>query len=238
LINEMDYIGTNSQGTANAPNGMSDQLLGTWFQLGFPFPAAGHRAILPWPHVRNQEKRFAREHFAFAREQKRFACERFAFARQEKRFAREHFAFARQEKRFPREHFAFAREQKRFPRCRRTAVVFRRSLHALSRLRFAPPSPRGEGVFSIRSPHYGVKRIVLPPNFSQKSRMDRIYRRLSPLYKRTQQKREPIRDTKVVSRWARRNPRCAGCSVSSVGTGKGGDHGKQKRERSLGGGVR
>src|SRR5437867_4784768 len=90
-----------------------------------------------------QEKRFAREHFAFARQEKRFACERFAFARQEKRFAREHFAFAReqkrfacerfafarQEKRFGREHFAFAREQKRFPRCRRTSVVFRRSLH-------------------------------------------------------------------------------------------------------------
>src|SRR6266705_832100 len=89
----MDYIGTNSQGTANAPNGMSDQLLGTWFQPGFPFLGAGHCAILPWPHVRNQEKRFPREHFAFAREQKRFADE----------------------------HFAFAREQKRFPRCRRTA---------------------------------------------------------------------------------------------------------------------
>ena len=27
-INGMDYIGTNSQGSANAPNGMSDQLLG------------------------------------------------------------------------------------------------------------------------------------------------------------------------------------------------------------------
>ena len=63
---------------------------------------------VPWLHVRNQEKRFAREHFAFAR--------------QEKRFAREHFAFAREQKRF-------AREQKRFPRCRRTGVVFRRSLH-------------------------------------------------------------------------------------------------------------
>src|SRR5207249_9277466 len=59
----MDYIGTNSQGTANAPNGMSDQLLGTWFQPGFPFLGAGHCAILPWPHVRNQEKRFPREHF-------------------------------------------------------------------------------------------------------------------------------------------------------------------------------
>src|SRR5947208_1043290 len=69
----MDYIGTNSQGTANAPNGMSDQLLGAWFQPGFPFLGAGHCAILPWPHVRNQEKRFAREHFAFAREEKRFA---------------------------------------------------------------------------------------------------------------------------------------------------------------------
>src|SRR6266699_1190427 len=94
---------------------MSDQLLGTWFQPGFPFLGAGHCAILPWPHVRNQEKRFPREHFTFARQEKRFACE--------------HFAFARQEKRFAREHFAFAREQKRFPRCRRTGVVFRRSLH-------------------------------------------------------------------------------------------------------------
>src|SRR5205809_6254774 len=27
-INGMDYVGTNSQGTANAPNGMSEQLLG------------------------------------------------------------------------------------------------------------------------------------------------------------------------------------------------------------------
>jgi len=143
---------------------MSDQLLGTWFQPGFPFLGAGHCAILPWPHVRNQEKRFprehfafAREHFAFARQEKRFAREHFAFARQEKRFAREHFTFAREqkrfarkhftfareekrfarkhftfahaEKRFAREHFAFAREQKRFPRCRRTGVVFRRSVH-------------------------------------------------------------------------------------------------------------
>src|SRR5438034_566182 len=97
----MDYIGTNSQGTANAPNGMSDQLLETWFQPGFPFLGAGHCALLPWPHVRNQEKRFPGERFAFDREEKRFA----------------------------REHFAFAREQKRFPRCRRTGVVFRRSLH-------------------------------------------------------------------------------------------------------------
>ena len=87
----MDYIGTNSQGTANAPNGMSDQLLGTWFQPGFPFLGAGHCAILPWPHVRNQEKRFPREHFAFAREQKRFPREHFTFAREEKRFAGEHF---------------------------------------------------------------------------------------------------------------------------------------------------
>ena len=70
---------------------------------------------VPWLHVRNQEKRFAREHFAFAR--------------QEKRFAREHFAFARQEKRFARKHLAFAREEKRFPRCRRTGVVFRQSVH-------------------------------------------------------------------------------------------------------------
>src|SRR5207245_208360 len=84
---------------------------------------------VPWLHVRNQEKRFAREHFAFARQEKRFAREHFTFARQENRFAREHFAFARQEKRFARERFAFAREQKRFPRCRRTGVVFRRSLH-------------------------------------------------------------------------------------------------------------
>src|SRR5437870_11466514 len=41
---------------------------------------------VPWLHVRNQEKRFAREHFAFARQQKRFPCEHFAFARQQKPF--------------------------------------------------------------------------------------------------------------------------------------------------------
>src|SRR5437879_12054590 len=69
---------------------------------------------VPWLHVRNQEKQFARKHFAFARE--------------EKRFAREHFAFAR-------EHFTFTREQKRFPRCRRSGVVFPRSVH--------PPSDPG-----------------------------------------------------------------------------------------------
>src|SRR5437879_8072797 len=65
--------------------------------------------------LRNQEKRFARKHFTFA-------CE-------EKRFAREHFTFAREQKRFARKHFAFAREQTRFPRCRRSGVVFRRSVH-------------------------------------------------------------------------------------------------------------
>src|SRR5206468_11077668 len=54
---------------------------------------------------------------------------------QQKRFAREHFAFAREEKRFAREHFTFAREQKRFPRCRRSGVVFPRSVH--------PPSDPG-----------------------------------------------------------------------------------------------
>src|SRR5207247_351840 len=80
-------------------------------------PGIGARTLpaVPWLHVRNQEKRFAREHFAFAR--------------QEKRFPREHFTFARQQKRFARKHFAFARQQKRFPRCRRTGVVFRRSVH-------------------------------------------------------------------------------------------------------------
>src|SRR5437667_11867927 len=85
--------------------------------------------------LRNQQKRFAREHFAFAREEKRFAREHFTFAREEKRFAREHFTFAREEKRFAREHFAFAREEKRFPRCRRSGVVFPRSVH--------PPSAPG-----------------------------------------------------------------------------------------------
>src|SRR5207249_3292046 len=82
-----------------------------------------------------EEKRFAREHFTFAREEKGFACEHFTFAREEKGFACEHFAFAREEKRFAREHFAFAREQKRFPRCRRSGVVFPRSVH--------PPSDSG-----------------------------------------------------------------------------------------------
>src|SRR5438093_3908951 len=76
-----------------------------------------------------EQKRFAREHFTFAREQKRFARKHFTFAREEKRFARKHFTFAHAEKRFAREHFTFAREQKRFPRCRRTGVVFRRSVH-------------------------------------------------------------------------------------------------------------
>ena len=79
--------------------------------------------------VGNQEIACPREHFAFAREEKRFAREHFTFAREEKRFAREHFTFARKEKRFAREHFTFAREQTRFPRCRRTGVVFRRSVH-------------------------------------------------------------------------------------------------------------
>src|SRR5881397_2767925 len=192
----MDYIGTNSQGTANAPNGMSDQLLGTWFQPGFPFLGAGHCAILPWHHVRNQEKRFPREHFAFAREQKRFprerfafarqekrfprehftfarqqkrfACERFAFARQEKRFAREHFAFARQEKRFPREHFAFARQEKRFPRCRRTGVVFRRFLH--------PPADPAWPSARVRPPGHSKSNNFFK-NFHERC----IFRPLSPV---------------------------------------------------------
>src|SRR5437667_414281 len=106
----MDYIGTNSQGTANASNGMSDQLFGAWFQPGFPFLGAGHCAILPWPHVRNQEKRF------------------------------------------PREHFAFARQQKRFPRCRRTGVVFRRSLH--------PPADANPAFFSLGERLVGSSRGV------------------------------------------------------------------------------
>ena len=33
---------------------------------------------------------------------------------------------------------------------------------------------------------YGIKRIVLPPNFSQKSPLRRIYRHSSPLYKTKQ----------------------------------------------------
>src|SRR5438093_9009927 len=41
---------------------------------------------VPWLHVRNQEKRFAREHFAFARQEKRFAREHFAFARSKSHF--------------------------------------------------------------------------------------------------------------------------------------------------------
>src|SRR3989475_8886481 len=76
------------------------------------------------------EKQIAREHFTFARQQKRFPREHFTFPRQQKRFPREHFTFAREQKRFPREHFTFARQEKRFPRCRRTGVVFRRSVHS------------------------------------------------------------------------------------------------------------
>src|SRR5881397_1426362 len=67
---------------------------------------------VPWLHVRNQEKRFAREHFALARQQKPFPRKHFAFAREQKPFPRERFAFARQQKPFPRERFAFARQQK------------------------------------------------------------------------------------------------------------------------------
>ena len=115
-------------------------------------PGAGYCAILPWPHVRNQGKRFPREHFTFAREEKRFAGEHFAFAREEKRFAGEHFAFACQQKRFAGEHFAFAREQKRFPRCRRTGVVFRRSLHA--------PADANPAFFSLGERLVGSSRGV------------------------------------------------------------------------------
>src|SRR6266699_1681268 len=133
---------------------MSDQLLGTWFQPGFPFLGAGHCAILPWPHVRNQEKRFPREHFTFARQEKRFACEHFAFARQEKRFARKRFAFARQEK--------------RFPRCRRTGVVFRRSLH--------PPADPAWPSASVRPPGHSKSN-----NFFKHFHERCIFRPLSPV---------------------------------------------------------
>src|SRR5881628_2441535 len=104
---------------------------GTRADIIWTIPHIRNNALEVGSHfvVRNQEKRFPREHFAFARQEKRFPREHFAFARQEKRSAREHFAFARQEKRFAREHFTFARQQKRFPRCRRTGVVFRRSVH-------------------------------------------------------------------------------------------------------------
>src|SRR5438094_5113486 len=115
-----------------------------------------------------QEKRFPREHFAFARQEKRFARERFAFAREEKRFARERFAFARQEKRFAREHFAFARQEKRFPRCRRTGVVFRRSLH--------PPADPAWPSARVRPPGHSKSNNFFK-NFHERC----IFRPLSPV---------------------------------------------------------
>src|SRR2546422_837419 len=95
---------------------------------------------VPWLHVRNQEKRFAREHFTFAR----------------------------QEKRFPREHFAFARQQKRFPRCRRTGVVFRRSLHPPA----DPPWPSAR----VRPPGHSKSNNFFK-NFHERC----IFRPLSPV---------------------------------------------------------
>src|SRR2546427_11986714 len=106
------------------------------------------RPAVPWLHVRNQEKRFAREHFAFARQEKRFAREHFAFARQEKRFARERFAFARQEKRFARERFAFARQEKRFAR---EHFTFARQEKRFAREHFAFPDRKSTRLNSSHS---------------------------------------------------------------------------------------
>src|SRR5438034_11226942 len=118
--------------------------------------------------LRNQQKRFARKHFTFAREEKRFAREHFTFAREEKRFACEHFAFAREEKRFACEHFAFARQQKRFPRCRRTGVVFRRSLH--------PPADPAWPSARVRPPGHSKSNNFFK-NFHERC----IFRPLSPV---------------------------------------------------------
>src|SRR5437773_2483270 len=85
---------------------------------------------------------------------------------QQKRFAREHFAFAREEKRFAREHFAFAREQKRFPRCRRSGVVFPRSVH--------PPSDPGVAKRD-RPPAVSLQKEQLFKKFQVRC----IFRRLS-----------------------------------------------------------
>src|SRR5437867_1489804 len=126
------------------------------------------RPAVPWLHVRNQEKRFAHEHFAFAHQEKRFAREHFAFARQEKRFAREHFAFARQEKRFARKRFAFARQEKRFPRCRRTGAVFRRSVH--------PPADPAWPSARVRPPGHSKSNNFFK-NFHERC----IFRPLSPV---------------------------------------------------------
>src|SRR2546426_44354 len=180
---------------------------------------------VPWLHVRNQEKRFAREHFAFARQQKRFPREHFAFAHQQKRFAREHLALLVSKSDFLVSislllvsksdllvSVSLLLVRKSDLLVSVSLLLVRKSDLLVSvllllvsksdflvadglpsfsddpstRLRLAPPSPRGEGVFSIRSPHYGVKRIVLPPNLCQQSPLHRIYRRLSPLYKPTQ----------------------------------------------------
>src|SRR2546427_2444958 len=64
-----------------------------------------------------------------------------------------------QQKRFAREHFAFAREQKRFPRCRRSGVVFPRSVH--------PPSDPGVAKRD-RPPAVSLQKEQLFKKFSGK----------------------------------------------------------------------
>src|SRR2546427_6366665 len=71
-----------------------------------------------------------------------------------------------QQKRFAREHFAFAREEKRFPRCRRSGVVFPRSVH--------PPSDPGVAKRD-RPPAVSLQKEQLFKKFQERC----IFRRLS-----------------------------------------------------------
>src|SRR5438046_1135730 len=78
------------------------------------------------------------------------------------------FPFACQQKRFAREHFTFAREEKRFPRCRRTGVVFRRSLH--------PPADPAWPSARVRPPGHSKSNNFFK-NFHERC----IFRPLSPV---------------------------------------------------------
>src|SRR3989475_6119005 len=71
-----------------------------------------------------------------------------------------------QQKRFAREHFTFAREEKRFARCRRSGVVFPRSVH--------PPSDPGVAKRD-RPPAVSLQKEQLSKKFQERC----IFRPLS-----------------------------------------------------------
>src|SRR5881397_3180765 len=116
----------------------------------------GRGRILSGRGLRTESPNQAKKHFAYVA-----PC-------QQKRFSREHFTFARQQKRFSREHFTFARQQKRFPRCRRTGVVFRRSVH--------PPADPAWPSARVRPPGHSKSNNFFK-NFHERC----IFRPLSPV---------------------------------------------------------